>query len=100
MNQDKNTKILLVAWAILCSVIICLFFCKYVFAGVPIKYDSKVCKMEIITNKAVENSRNVKDNIEKKVLEFCENKYIYNINLTIDKHNNYIYVIIYNDRVE
>lgn len=100
MNQDKTTKILLVAWAILCSVIICLFFCKYVFAEVPIKYNSKVCKMEIITNKIVENKWKVKENIEEKVLEFCKNKYIYNINLTIDKHNNYIYIIIYNDKVE
>lgn len=71
---------------------------KCIFAEVPIKYNSKVCKMEIITSDNIKN-RNAKTLIENKVLEFCKDKYIYNINVTSDKHN-YIYVIIYNDVAE
>ena len=49
--------------------------------------------------KTTENSktRKAKDIIEKEVMEFCRDKYIYNIDVTT-YNNKYVYIIIYNDK--
>lgn len=77
-----------------------LFLCNTILAEVPVKYNHNLCKFEIITSQDIKQTRNTKKNIEKQVLEFCKDKYIYDINCTIDKQNNYIYLIFYNDKVE
>lgn len=80
-------------------VLICFFVInKIAYAEVPIRYGSKLCKMEI---KTTENSktRKAKDIIEKEVMEFCRDKYIYNIDVTT-YNGKYVYIIIYNDKEE
>lgn len=64
--------------------------------GVPIKYDNKFCKMEILSSINTK-SRSAKDLIKKEVLEFCKDKYIYNIEVAADK-GVVTYIIIYNDK--
>ena len=78
--------------------LVLLFSLSVCFAEVPIKYNSKICKLEIITSQDIKN-RNAKELVEKKVLEFCKDKYIYNIEIAID-NGKYVYVIMYNDMVE
>ena len=75
-----------------------MFSLSICFAEVPIKYNSKMCKLEIITSQDIKN-RNAKELVEKKVLEFCKDKYIYNIEIAIDK-GKYVYIIMYNDMVD
>ena len=82
--------------ALLWLILLCFFLLdKLAFAEVPIKYGSKVCKLEIKTTEG-SKSRKAKDTIEKEVLEFCKDKYIYNIDVTT-YNGKYVYVIIYND---
>lgn len=90
-------KIFLVVAVYLTVVLLCFFLInKFAYAEVPIRYGSKLCKMEI---KTTENSktRKAKDIIEKEVMEFCRDKYIYNIDVTT-YNNKYVYIIIYNDK--
>ena len=79
--------------------LIILVLCGFniVFGEIAVKYNHNMCKMAIITSEDVPKTRNIKKEIEKKVMEFCDNKYIYDINITVDRCNNYIYVIFYND---
>lgn len=90
-------KIFLIVAVYLTVVFLCFFLInKFAYAEVPIRYGSKVCKMEI---KTTENSktRKAKDIIEKEVMEFCRDKYIYNIDVTT-YNGKYVYIIIYNDK--
>ena len=90
-------KIFLVVAVYLTVVFLCFFLInKFAYAEVPIRYGSKLCKME---RKTTENSktRKAKDIIEKEVMEFCRDKYIYNIDVTT-YNNKYVYIIIYNDK--
>lgn len=90
-------KIFLVVAVYLTVVFLCFFLInKFAYAEVPIRYGSKLCKMEI---KTTENSktRKAKDIIEQEVMEFCRDKYIYNIDVTT-YNNKYVYIIIYNDK--
>lgn len=90
-------KIFLIVAVYLTVVLLCFFLInKFAYAEVPIRYGSKLCKMEI---KTTENSktRKAKDIIEKEVMEFCRDKYIYNIDVTT-YNNKYVYIIIYNDK--
>ena len=82
--------------------LIVLVLCNFniVFGEVSVKYNHNLCKFEIITSQDIKQTRNTKKNIEQQVLEFCKDKYIYDISCTIDKQNNYIYLIFYNDKVE
>lgn len=64
--------------------------------GVMVRYDGKVCKMEILSS-VNKNSRSSKDLIKKDVLEFCKDKYIYNIEVAADK-GIVTYIIFYNDK--
>lgn len=75
-----------------------IFSISVCFAEVSIKYNSKMCKLEIITSQDIKN-RNAKELVEKKVLEFCKDKYIYNIEIAID-NGKYVYVIMYNNIIE
>lgn len=90
-------KIFLVVAVYLTVVFLCFFLInKFAYAEVPIRYGSKLCKMEI---KTTENNktRKAKDIIEKEVMEFCRDKYIYSIDVTT-YNNKYVYIIIYNDK--
>lgn len=90
-------KIFLIVAVYLTVVFLCFFLInKFAYAEVPIRYGSKLCKMEI---KTTENSktRKAKDIIEQEVMEFCRDKYIYNIDVTT-YNNKYVYIIIYNDK--
>lgn len=90
-------KIFLIVAVYLTVVLLCFFLInKFAYAEVPIRYGSKLCKMEI---KTTENSktRKAKDIIEQEVMEFCRDKYIYNIDVTT-YNNKYVYIIIYNDK--
>lgn len=90
-------KIFLIVAVYLTVVLLCFFLInKFAYAEVPIRYGSKLCKMEI---KTTENSktRKAKDIIEKEVMEFCRDKYIYSIDVTT-YNNKYVYIIIYNDK--
>lgn len=80
--------------------ILFLFIYNITYGEVPVKYNHNLCKFEIITSQDIKQTRNTKKNIEKQVLEFCKDKYIYDISCTIDKQNNYIYLIFYNDKVK
>lgn len=74
-----------------------LLFCVSVCsAETVVRYDGKVCKMEILSS-VNKNSRSSKDLIKKDVLEFCKNKYIYNVQVAADK-GIVTYVIFYNDK--
>lgn len=89
-------KIFLIVAVYLTVVLLCFFLInKFAYAEVPIRYGSKLCKMEI---KTTENSktRKAKDIIEQEVMEFCRDKYIYNIDVTT-YNGKYVYIIIYND---
>lgn len=90
-------KIFLIIAVYVIVVVLCVFLInKFAYAEVPIRYGSKVCKMEI---KTTENSktRKAKDIIEQEVMEFCRDKYIYNIDVTT-YNGKYVYIIIYNDK--
>lgn len=78
--------------------LVLLFSLSICFAEVSIKYNSKMCKLEIITSQDIKN-KNAKELVEKKVLEFCKDKYIYNIEIAVDK-GKYVYIIMYNDMVD
>lgn len=54
--------------------------------------------MEILSSGDIKN-RNSKEIIKNDVLKFCKDKYIYNINMTVDRSNNHIYIIFYNDKI-
>ena len=84
-------KKLIISLVVLLNVVLC-------FAEVPIKYDSKLCKLEIFSSQDIKN-RNAKQILEQKVLEFCKDKYIYNIEIAVD-NGRCIYIIIYNDIAE
>lgn len=77
-------SLMLLVYAVLC------------YAEVTIKYDNKFCKMEILSSINTK-SRSAKDLIKKEVLEFCKDKYIYNIEVAADK-GVVTYIIIYNDK--
>lgn len=75
-----------------------LFSTAVCFAeGVFVRYNGKVCKMEILSS-VNKNSRSSKDLIKKDVLEFCKDKYIYNVQVAADK-GIVTYVIFYNDKL-
>lgn len=94
-------KKIIVAVAVYLFVVFCCIvaFNKFVLAEVPIKYNGKICKMEILSSADKEkiSPKFAKQEIEQDVLAFCKDKYIYNIEVAMDK-GNVIYVIIYNDK--
>lgn len=73
-----------------------MFSLSVCFADVIVRYNGKVCKMEILSS-VNKNSRSSKDLIKKDVLEFCKDKYIYNVEVAADK-GIVTYVIFYNDK--
>lgn len=78
--------------------LLCIFIIqKVALAETVVRYDGKVCKMEILSS-VNKNSRSSKDLIKKDVLDFCKDKYIYNIQIAADK-GIVTYVIFYNDKV-
>lgn len=93
-------KVLLVIAVYLVVVMLCVVaFNKFVAAEVPIRYDHKLCKMEIFTTDDEEyrKVRTAKEIIKQDVMDFCKDKYIYNVEIATDKGKT-IYVIIYNDK--
>lgn len=80
---------------ILLILLACVSFC---FAEVPVKYNGKLCKMEIITSADIKN-RNASEMVKKKVMEFCRDKYLYNVEVAIN-NGKQIYIIFYNDKGE
>ena len=77
--------------------LLCLFIIeKIALAETLVRYDGKVCKMEILSS-VNKNSRSSKDLIKKDVLDFCKDKYIYNVQVAADK-GIVTYVIFYNDK--
>lgn len=77
--------------------LLCIFTIqKIALAETIVRYDGKVCKMEILSS-INKNSRSSKDLIKKDVLDFCKDKYIYNIQVAADK-GVITYVIFYNDK--
>lgn len=80
---------------ILFILLACVSFC---FAEVPVKYNGKLCKMEIITSADIKN-RNASEMVKKKVMEFCRDKYLYNVEVAIN-NGKQIYIIFYNDKGE
>ena len=77
---------------------VCLFAIeKMALAETMVRYDGKVCKMEILSS-VNKNSRSSKDLIKKDVLNFCKDKYIYNIQVAADK-GIVTYIIFYNDKI-
>lgn len=77
---------------------LCIFIVnKIALAETVVRYDGKVCKMEILSS-VNKNSRSSKDLIKKDVLDFCKDKYIYNIEVAADK-GIVTYVIFYNDKI-
>lgn len=76
-----------------------LAFNRFILAEVPVKYNGKMCKMEILssTDKEKISPKFAKYEIEQDVLSFCKDKYIYDVNVAMDK-GNVIYIIIYNDK--
>lgn len=78
--------------------LVCLFVIeKMALAETMVRYDGKVCKMEILSS-VNKNSRSSKDLIKKDVLNFCKDKYIYNIQVAADK-GIVTYIIFYNDKI-
>lgn len=81
-------------------ILILLISCNVVFSEVSVKYNHNMCKLEIISSQDITQTRNTKTQILNKVEAFCKDKYIYNLDLTIDKQGNYIFIIFYNDKQE
>lgn len=78
-------------------VLLILFACfSLCSAEVPVKYNGKLCKMEIITSADIKN-RNASEMVKKKVMEFCRDKYLYNVEVAIN-NGKQIYIIFYNDK--
>lgn len=78
--------------------LLCIFIIqKVALAETIVRYDGKLCKMEILSS-VNKNSRSSKDLIKNDVLDFCKDKYIYNIQVAADK-GIVTYVIFYNDKV-
>lgn len=80
---------------ILLILLTCVSFC---FAEVPVKYNGKMCKMEIMTSADIKN-RNASEMVKKKVMDFCRDKYLYNVEVAIN-NGKQIYIIFYNDKGE
>ena len=90
-------KICLVVAVYLVVTLLCIFVVKKLaFAETVVRYDGRVCKMEILSS-VNKNSRSSKDLIKKDVLDFCKDKYIYNVQVAADK-GIVTYVIFYNDK--
>lgn len=90
-------KICLVILAYVVITWLCIFVVnKIALAETLVRYDGKVCKMEILSS-VNKNSRSSKDLIKKDVLDFCKDKYIYNVQVAADK-GIVTYVIFYNDK--
>lgn len=66
------------------------------WAEVPVRYDGKMCKMEIITSEEIKNRR-ASEIVKQKVLEFCKDKYLYNIEIAIN-NGKCVYIIFYNEK--
>ena len=79
-------------------ILLLLFIPSILLSETIIRYDNKICKMEILSSGDIKN-RNSKEIIKNDVLKFCKDKYIYNINMTVDRSNNHIYIIFYNDKI-
>lgn len=95
-------KVFIVVAVYLVIVALCVVaFNKFVAAEVPIKYNSRMCKMEIFTTDDEEyrKVRTAKEIIKQDIMDFCKDKYIYNVEVATDKGKT-IYVIIYNDKGE
>lgn len=95
-------KVLLAVLVYLVVVMGCVMaFNKYVLAEVSVRYNGKMCKMEIFTSEEVEYKKMSVANelIKQDVLAFCKDKYIYGIELAADKGRT-TYVIFYNDIAE
>lgn len=93
-------KIFLAVAVYLLVIMFCIVaFNKFVIAEVPIKYDHKLCKMEIFDSDEEEykHIRTARELIKQDVMAFCKDKYIYNIEIATDK-GKFVYIIIYNDK--
>ena len=62
--------------------------------GVLVRYDGKVCKMEIFTTGDV-SSRNKFNIVKNEVEKFCTDKYIYDIKVFMEK-GEYVFIVFYN----
>lgn len=90
-------KICLIVAVYLAVTLLCIFVAqKLALAETVVRYDGRVCKMEILSS-VNKNSRSSKDLIKKDVLDFCKDKYIYNVQVAADK-GIVTYVIFYNDK--
>lgn len=90
-------RVCLIVAVYLIVTLLCIFLVKkFAFAETTVRYDGKVCKMEILSS-VNKNSRSSKDLIKKDVLDFCKDKYIYNVQVAADK-GIVTYVIFYNDK--
>lgn len=90
-------KICLIVAVYLVVTLLCIFVVqKLALAETMVRYDGRVCKMEILSS-VNKNSRSSKDLIKKDVLDFCKDKYIYNVQVAADK-GIVTYVIFYNDK--
>lgn len=91
----KRVFVMVVVWIVVS--LLCIFAInKCALAEVMLKYNGKICKMEIFTSENIKN-RNAKKIITKQVMEFCEDKYIYDVNVAAD-NGVLTYIIFYNDK--
>lgn len=65
-----------------------------IYAQTDVKYQGKVCKMEIFTTDSI-NSRNKLNMLKNEVEKFCTDKYIYDIKVFSEK-GEYIFIVFYN----
>lgn len=96
--QHTLHKLLSVEGGIMKVLLILLTCVSFCFAEVPVRYDGKLCKMEIITSESIKN-RYASEIVKKQVLDFCKDKYLYNVEVT-DFNGKQIYIIFYNDKGE
>ncbi|WP_413853250.1 hypothetical protein [Candidatus Ruminimicrobium bovinum] len=82
---------------ILCvlSCIFIMFVCySFCFAETDVRYQGKVCKMEIFSTGDV-SSRNKFTIVKNEVEKFCTDKYIYDIKVFVEK-GEYVFIVFYN----
>ena len=71
-----------------------LFGSVFCFAETDVRYQGKVCKMEIFTTGDV-STRNKFNVVKNEVEKFCTDKYIYDIKVFMEK-GEYVFIVFYN----
>lgn len=98
-NQDIKINNIEAYMRKLILILVCLLFSLTGSAtGVDVKYNGKLCKMEVFCINNV-NRRNISKLIAQNIQDFCKNKYVYNIDSVVI-HSTLVFTVFYNNKSE